>query len=202
MYQIARRNSLASDHRKTALKFAQSFGECAWMARIMLFEQQMVWDVVPIIFFYHTTQKEKVFLPLPHNNREDVQSTASETCKSCTPSPIAMPNQQLLVWFWHQSSFFFFFWFQRKATRAGDEKHRKKSTWPYGILRRNCSVQLMCYTSTFWKCIWFDDMGSVTKVMSVEVKYVTCRFCPFFLWIGRTTCRMNRCRFLSLATQE
>ena len=26
---------------------------------------------------------------------------------------------------------FFFFGFQPKATRAGDEKHRKKSTWPY-----------------------------------------------------------------------
>ena len=29
------------------------------------------------------------------------------------------------------SAFLFFFGFQRKATRAGDEKHSKKSTWPY-----------------------------------------------------------------------
>ena len=31
------------------------------------------------------------------------------------------------------SFFFFFFGFQPKATRAGDEKHRKKSTWPHQL---------------------------------------------------------------------
>ena len=46
----------------------------------------------------------------------------------------------------------------------------------------------MCYTSTFWKCIWFEDIGSMTKVMSMKVKNVTWRFCPFFFfWNGRTT---------------
>ena len=37
----------------------------------------------------------------------------------------------------------------------------------------------MCYTPTFWKCIRFEDMGSITKVMSMKVKNVTWRFCPF-----------------------
>ena len=37
-------------------------------------------------------------------------------------------STSLILW---SSVFFFFFGFQPKATRAGDEKHRKKSTWPY-----------------------------------------------------------------------
>ena len=37
----------------------------------------------------------------------------------------------------------------------------------------------MSCTSTFWKCIWFENMGSITKVMNVEVKNVPWRFCPF-----------------------
>ena len=37
----------------------------------------------------------------------------------------------------------------------------------------------MCNTSTFWKCVWFENIRSVTKVMSVKVKNVTWRFCPF-----------------------
>ena len=48
------------------------------------------------------------------------------------------------------------------------------------ILWRNCFVQFICCTSTFWKCVWLENMGSVTKVMSVKVKNVTWRFCPFF----------------------
>ena len=51
---------------------------------------------------------------------------------------------------------------------------------PYEILWRNCFVRLMWYTSTFWKCIWFENMGSITKAMSMNVKNVTWRFCPFF----------------------
>ena len=46
-------------------------------------------------------------------------------------------------------------------------------------LWRNCFVQLMYCTSTFWKCVWFENMGSITKVMNVKVKNVTWRFCPF-----------------------
>ena len=34
------------------------------------------------------------------------------------------------------SAFFFFFGFQRKATRVGDKKHRKKSTWPNDLRSR------------------------------------------------------------------
>ena len=37
----------------------------------------------------------------------------------------------------------------------------------------------MCCTSTFWKCVWFENIGSITKVMNVEVKNVPWRFCPF-----------------------
>ena len=37
----------------------------------------------------------------------------------------------------------------------------------------------MCCTSNFWKCVQFENMGSVTKVMSVEVENVPWRFCPF-----------------------
>ena len=51
---------------------------------------------------------------------------------------------------------------------------------PSEILYRNCFVRIMWHTSTFWKCIWFENMGSITKVMSMNVKNVTCRFCPFF----------------------
>ena len=47
-------------------------------------------------------------------------------------------------------------------------------------LWRNCFVELMPCTSTFWKCVWFENVGSITKVMNVEVKNVPLRFCPFF----------------------
>ena len=101
------------------------------MASIKLFEQRMVWDVVPVIFFYRTTQKKKVLLPLPRNNREDVQSTASETCKSC--APVADRDAKSTTFSLILTSVFLFFClgFQRKATRAGDEKLGKKSAWPY-----------------------------------------------------------------------
>ena len=46
-------------------------------------------------------------------------------------------------------------------------------------LWRNCFVQLMSCTSTFWKCVWFENMGSITKVMNMEVKNVPWKFCPF-----------------------
>ena len=45
--------------RKRVLRCFQSFGECAWMASIMLF-RIMVWDVHPIIYLHPTTEKEKV----------------------------------------------------------------------------------------------------------------------------------------------
>ena len=74
------------------------------------------------------------------------------------PSQIAMPNQQLLVWFWHQSSFFFFFGFQGKATRAGDEKHRKKSTWPYSNTPFPCQ-QFSSYIFHVWS-FWYKQCTS------------------------------------------
>ena len=66
------------------------------------------------------------------------------------------------------------------------------------ILWRNCFVQFICCTSAFWKCIWFEYMGRITKVTSVKRKNVTWRICPLFLWNCPTTLRMNRCRFLPL----
>ena len=46
-------------------------------------------------------------------------------------------------------------------------------------LWRNRFVQLMYCTSTFWKCVWFENMGSLKKVMNVEVKNVPWSFCLF-----------------------
>ena len=37
----------------------------------------------------------------------------------------------------------------------------------------------MSCTTTFWKCVWFENMGRTTKVMNMEVKNVPWRFCPF-----------------------
>ena len=54
-------------------------------------------------------------------------------------------------------------------------------------LWRNCFVQLMCCTSTFWKCVWFENMVGITKVMSMEVENVTWRFCPF-LYLESSDC--------------
>ena len=62
---------LPPNSRKRALRCFQSFGECAWMASIMLF-RIMVWDVHPIIYLHPTTEKEKVLLPPPRNNREEI----------------------------------------------------------------------------------------------------------------------------------
>ena len=47
-------------------------------------------------------------------------------------------------------------------------------------LRRNCFVQFMWCASTFWKCVWFENIGSIPKVMIVEVENVTWRFVHFF----------------------
>ena len=52
------------------------------------------------------------------------------------PSPIAMPNQQLLVWFWHQSSFFFFLDFSEKLRGRVTRNIEKKA---HGLSRNNNS---------------------------------------------------------------
>ena len=118
---------LPPNSRKRTWRCFQSFGECAWMASIMLF-RIMVWDVHPIIYLHPTAETEKVLLP-PRNNREEIATStqlfsASATCKCCAHDTC---GQQL--WFC-DPQFFFFFGFQPKARRAGDEKHRQKSTWP------------------------------------------------------------------------
>ena len=99
----------------------------------------MVWDVDQIVFFHQTTQKEKVLSLLLAINREDnVPSTTTSLqvqhgqCRA--PAADRDAERKILVWFWHRFFFFFFFFFlifSQKATRAGDEKHRKKkSAWP------------------------------------------------------------------------
>ena len=88
----------------------------------------LIWDVDPIVYLPPTTEKEKVLLPPPrklwrHCDVHSTQESASATCKCSAHDTDA---QQL--WF-YEPQFFFVFGFQPKATRAGDEKHRKKSTW-------------------------------------------------------------------------
>ena len=112
---------------KRALRCFQSFGECAWLASIMLFKI-MVWDVHPFIYLHQTTEKEKVLLP-PRNNCEEIASSTQSSLQVQRASVARMTptvnSSDLGI-----LSFFFFFGFQPKATRVGDEKHRKKSTWP------------------------------------------------------------------------
>ena len=70
-------------------------------------------------------------------------------------------------------------------------------------LWRNCFVQLMCCTSTFWKYVRFENMESITKVMSVKVKKCHLEILSiFYIWNHRMACRKNCCRFLPSATQE
>ena len=88
----------------------------------------MVWDVDLIVVFHQTMQKEKVLSLLLAINREDnVHSTTSLQVQHASRAPANDRDAErtILVWFWH-GFFFFFFNFQPKATRAGDEKHRKK----------------------------------------------------------------------------
>ena len=106
------------------------YGECAWMASMMLF-RTMVWDVDPIIDLHHTTEKDKVLLPPPpRNNRKEIatstQLSLQVQCASVARMTSTVNGSDFVV----LSFFFFFCRFQPKATRAGDEKHRKKSTWP------------------------------------------------------------------------
>ena len=37
-------------------------------------------------------------------------------------------------------------------------------------LWRICFVQIMCCTSTFWKCVWLENVGSITKSYERESK--------------------------------
>ena len=54
----------------------------------------------------------------------------------------------------------------------------------------------------FLKMCWFENMGSITKVMNVEVKMSLGGFVHFYIWNRRIACRKNCCRFLPSATQE
>ena len=125
---------LPPNSHKRALRSFQCFGKYAWMASIMLLEycfETLALSSTSIqlrirrkLFFLIAIIVKKLRRPL------------NRVCKC---------NEQVLR-AWHRRStalilwssvfffffFFFFFGFQPKATRAGDEKHRKKkSTWPY-----------------------------------------------------------------------
>ena len=106
---------LLPNSRKRALRCFQSFGECAWMASIMLL-RIMVWDVHPIIYLHPTTEKEKVLLP-PRNNREEIATPTQSSLQVQHASVARMPPTV------NRSDFvilsFFFFWFSAKSYAGG-----------------------------------------------------------------------------------
>ena len=91
----------------------------------------MVWDVDLIVFFHQTTQKEKVLSLLLAINREDnVHSTTSLQVQHgsvAPPPPIATPNENFLVWFWHRFFFFFFFFLSQKLRGRVTRNIEKKA---------------------------------------------------------------------------
>ena len=115
------------------------YGECAWMASIMLF-RIMVRDVDPIIYLRQTTEKDKVLLPPPpRNNRTErncyVHSieSSSATCKCCAHDIATVNGSDFVI------LSFFFCRFQPKATRAGDEKHIvRRPKWGKGSKTESC----------------------------------------------------------------
>ena len=118
----------------------------------------MVWDVDLIVFFHQTTQKENVLSLLLAINREDnVHSTTSlqvqhmEVSRPRRRSQRRTNNFSLID---IRVFFFYYFNFQPKATRAGDEKHRKKK---HMALQKNCSLPTSLYlnaSSLFWQQRW------------------------------------------------
>ena len=83
----------------------------------------MVWDIDPIIYLHPTTDKEKFLLP-HRNNREEI-ATSTQSSPQVQRAGVARTTPTVCSDFVSLS--FFFFGFQLKATRAGDEKHRKKA---------------------------------------------------------------------------
>ena len=110
-------NPLAKDCRliiaKTALKFAQSFDECAWMASTMLFEQRMVWDVDPVIF----AKGETVLLSLLAITVKTSSQLQAQHANLAPPSPIAMQINNFQIGF--DISLPFFFWISAKSYAGG-----------------------------------------------------------------------------------
>ena len=124
-------NSLASASRKGVEVFSKLWE--MWMNGEHHAFRIMVWDVDPIIYLHPTTDKEKVLLP-HHNNREEI-ATSTQSSLQVQRASVARMTPTVNSSDFVMLSFFFFFWFSAKsyAARAGtgDEKHRKKSTWPY-----------------------------------------------------------------------
>ena len=115
---------LPPNSRKRALRCFQSFGECAWMASIMLFQDNGLSTLSSTsiqlrrkrkFFFLLAITVKKLWRPLNRVCKCNVQVLRAWHLRSTA----------LILW-----SSVFFFWFSAKATRADDEKHRKKSTWP------------------------------------------------------------------------
>ena len=111
---------LPPNSHKRALRCFQSFGECAWMASIMLF-RIVVWDVHPIICLHPTTEKEKVLLPPRHNHEEIATSTQlSLQVQPWRASVAPMTPSVNRLWFCDAQFFFsFFFWFSAESYAGG-----------------------------------------------------------------------------------
>ena len=148
---------LPPNSRKRALRCVQSFGECAWMASTMLF-RIMVSDVHPIIYLHPTTEKEKVPLPL-RNNREEIATSTQSSLQVQRASVARFDTDGQQLWVCDPQ----FFFFQPKATRAGDEKHRKKSTWPNLACLSACRIEF-CSRSDLTR-----QVGSFIITMSMRV---------------------------------
>ena len=111
-------NSLAEGFRlilpRGRLRFSHSYvmyGECAWMASIMLF-RIMVWDVDPIIYLHQTMEKDKVLLPPPptRNNRKEI-ATSTQLSLQVQRASVARMTSTVNGSDFVILSFFFFFFF-------------------------------------------------------------------------------------------
>ena len=121
---------LPPNSRKRTWRCFQSFGECAWMASIMLF-RIMVWDVHPIIYLHPTTEKEKVLLP-PRNNREEIATSTQLFSASVARMTPAVNSSDFVI-----LSFFFFLVFSQKLRGRVTRNIEKKA---HGLKRKKHGI--------------------------------------------------------------
>ena len=138
-------------------------------------------DVDPTVLLFQTLEKEKV------RNSSSIaieQTNCEENATSMRPSlqhasVVRTFTEVNMLWF--VIVIFFFFWFLPKATRAGDEKQRKRSTWPYwkrsvrllpiglhNVLNSALSLSLSLYLSIY--------LSSGRWHGSILIAYFDCRF--------------------------
>ena len=108
-----------------------------------------------------STNKWRFFREHIPSLRPRQNAAHAEICQTCTGASHRQQIENYSLFAYFGSSTFFWFLLHNE------------SLW------RNCLGQLMCCTSTFWKCVWFENFRSITKVMSVEVENVPWRFCSF-----------------------